>query len=159
MALLMYFFYSRRFNLTRSSLYTDMPDPDLDNIVSDIVAGNDLIGPEAVRASLLSKGLRVQRKRVRESMLRLNPGAAALRAMTQRPERRVYHVTGPNSLWHIDGNHKLIRCEHQHLMLIKCGFWYKYISEFLLNCMSLIMYNIVCVVQVEDCYSWRDRWI
>lgn len=23
--------------------------------------------------------------------------------------RRVYHVDGPNSLWHVDGHHKLIR--------------------------------------------------
>lgn len=23
--------------------------------------------------------------------------------------RRVYHVDGPNAVWHIDGNHKLIR--------------------------------------------------
>lgn len=42
-------------------------------------------------------------------MLRMNPGAAALRAVLRRPERRTYQVAGPNSLWHIDGNHKLIR--------------------------------------------------
>uniref|UniRef100_A0A3Q1J714 Integrase catalytic domain-containing protein n=1 Tax=Anabas testudineus TaxID=64144 RepID=A0A3Q1J714_ANATE len=103
------FIYYRRYNLTRSSLYAQMQDAELDEIIQDIVAGNDLIGPEAVRASLLSRGLRVQRSRVRASMLRLNPGAAAFRALMQRPERRVYRVAGPNSLWHIDGNHKLIR--------------------------------------------------
>ncbi|CAL8238126.1 unnamed protein product, partial [Merluccius merluccius] len=42
-------------------------------------------------------------------MLRTNPGAAVLRSLLQRPERRTYQVQGPNSLWHIDGNHKLIR--------------------------------------------------
>ncbi|XP_046871238.1 uncharacterized protein LOC124463537 [Hypomesus transpacificus] len=42
-------------------------------------------------------------------MVRVNPRAVALRAMSQRLHRRSYCVTGPNSLWHLDGNHKLIR--------------------------------------------------
>ncbi|KAK5861621.1 hypothetical protein PBY51_023003 [Eleginops maclovinus] len=42
-------------------------------------------------------------------MKRTNPEAAALRAMSQRLHRRAYQVAGPNSLWHLDGNHKLIR--------------------------------------------------
>ncbi|CAB1338673.1 unnamed protein product, partial [Coregonus sp. 'balchen'] len=32
----------------------------------------------------------------------------AKRAMQQRLHQRQYRVAGPNSLWHIDGNHKLI---------------------------------------------------
>ena len=41
-------------------------------------------------------------------MLRVDPGGAAVRAsMTNK--RRTYAVAGPNSLWHIDGNNKLIR--------------------------------------------------
>ncbi|XP_038554104.1 uncharacterized protein LOC119898821 isoform X1 [Micropterus salmoides] len=99
----------RQLHCTRASLYADLTDSALDEHVQDIVAGNDLVGPEAVRASLHASGLRVQRRRVRASMIRLNPGAAALRAVLQRPERRSYQVAGPNSLWHIDGNHKLIR--------------------------------------------------
>ncbi len=41
-------------------------------------------------------------------MLRIDPEGAAYRAMSHRLQRRVYRVAGPNSLWHIDGNHKLI---------------------------------------------------
>lgn len=81
----------------------------MDELVREIVGGNEEIGPEAVRASLRANGMRVQRRRVRASMMRTNPGAAALRAIMRRPERRSYQVAGPNSLWHIDGNHKLIR--------------------------------------------------
>ncbi|XP_033971364.1 uncharacterized protein LOC117470659 [Trematomus bernacchii] len=51
----------------------------------------------------------IQRRRVRDSMRRIDPEAAALRAMSQRLHRRAYRVAGPNSLWHLDGNHKLIR--------------------------------------------------
>ncbi|CAL8258413.1 unnamed protein product [Arctogadus glacialis] len=53
--------------------------------------------------------LMVQRSRVRSSMLRVNPAAAAARTMSQTLQRRAYRVAGPNSLWHIDGNHKFIR--------------------------------------------------
>uniref|UniRef100_A0A669C4E2 Integrase catalytic domain-containing protein n=1 Tax=Oreochromis niloticus TaxID=8128 RepID=A0A669C4E2_ORENI len=99
----------RQYHFTRASMYAELTDSALDEHVQDIVAGNEQTGPEAVRASLRVRGLRVQRRRVRASMLRMNPGAAALRAVLRRPERRTYQVAGPNSLWHIDGNHKLIR--------------------------------------------------
>ncbi|XP_032366181.1 uncharacterized protein LOC116684911 [Etheostoma spectabile] len=99
----------RRFNLTRSASYSDMSDSALDEMVKEIVVGNDLLGPEAVRAQLRSQGIWVQRCRVRECMRRIDPRAAALRTMSQRLHRRAYRVAGPNSLWHLDGNHKLIR--------------------------------------------------
>lgn len=73
------------------------------------MGANEQIGPESVRAQLRAQGVLVQRSRVRASMIRINPGAAARRAMGQRLQRRAYRVAGPNSLWHIDGNHKLIR--------------------------------------------------
>ncbi|XP_058630121.1 uncharacterized protein LOC131539512 isoform X2 [Onychostoma macrolepis] len=78
-------------------------------MIIDAVGQNDLIGPESVRAQLSSAGVLVQRRRVRASMLRTNPDAAVLRATSQRLQRRTYRVTGPNSLWHLDGYHKLIR--------------------------------------------------
>ncbi|CAM4273683.1 unnamed protein product [Leuciscus chuanchicus] len=99
----------RSFNLLQSASYSDISDVDLDAKIRDLVAGNDQLGSEAVRAQLRAEGLLVQRCRVRTSMHRVNPRAAALRAMSQRLRRRSYRVAGPNSLWHLDGNHKLIR--------------------------------------------------
>ncbi|XDV17751.1 hypothetical protein PO909_023570, partial [Leuciscus waleckii] len=86
----------------------------------DLVAGNDQLGSEAVRAQLRAEGLLVQRCRVRTSMHRVNPRAAALRAMSQRLRRRSYRVAGPNSLWHLDGNHKLniSLCLNHSILLI-----------------------------------------
>lgn len=78
-------------------------------MVIDAVGQNDLIGPESVRAPLSSADVLVQRRRVRVSMLRTNPDAAVLRATSQRLQRRTYRVAGTNSLWHLDGYHKLIR--------------------------------------------------
>ena len=99
----------RRLNLSQAGRFSDLSDTALDDKVNDLVAGNDRLGPESVRAQLRAEGIRVQRRRVRDSMLRVNPRAAALRAMSQRLHRRSYRVAGPNSLWHLDGNHKLIR--------------------------------------------------
>ncbi|XP_062327721.1 uncharacterized protein LOC134028269 [Osmerus eperlanus] len=99
----------RRLNLSQAGRFSDLSDTALDDKVKDLVAGNDRLGPESVRAQLRAEGIRVQRRRVRDSMLRVKPRAAALRAMSQRLHRRSYRVAGPNSLWHLDGNHKLIR--------------------------------------------------
>ncbi|KAL0159164.1 hypothetical protein M9458_042889, partial [Cirrhinus mrigala] len=52
-------------------------------------------------------GLKVSRQRVREMLVRINPAAAA-RRWSSTVARRVYHVPYPNSLWHIDGNMRLI---------------------------------------------------
>ncbi|CAL8279997.1 unnamed protein product [Merluccius merluccius] len=98
----------RYFQLNRARRYAVYSNQELDNMVRTIVGVNDQIGPESVRAQLRAQGVRVQRRRVRDSMIRTNPQGAALRAMSQRLQRRTYRVAGPNSLWHIDGNHKLI---------------------------------------------------
>ncbi|XP_057201282.1 uncharacterized protein LOC130561141 [Triplophysa rosa] len=89
--------------------YSRLSDSQLDEIVQHLVGENDEIGANAVRARLAAVGVRVQRMRVRDSMVRVNPTGAAQRALAQKLHRRIYRVAGPNSLWHIDGNHKLIR--------------------------------------------------
>ena len=59
---------------------------------------------------LLARGLRIEQSRIRECMRRVNPEGVLQRALELRLiQIRRYHVKGPLSLWHIDGNHKLIR--------------------------------------------------
>ena len=54
--------------------------------------------------------MKVTRQRVRDAMQRVDPGGAALRSVLMNVhQRREYSVAGPNSLWHFDGNHKLIQ--------------------------------------------------
>ena len=50
----------------------------------------------------------MQRRRLCESIRRVDPIASSIR-WQQLLKRRVYNVPGPNALWHIDGNHSLIR--------------------------------------------------
>ena len=70
--------------------YTDLTDDALDNSVLDIISGNDEKGPEAVRARLVGEGIIVQRRRVRQSVIRTNPEGAAIRGMSHRVRRRTY---------------------------------------------------------------------
>jgi len=55
-----------------------------------------------------SLGYRVQRRRIRKSLVRIDPENAALR-WGIIIKRRKYSVPWPNSLWHLDGHHSLIR--------------------------------------------------
>lgn len=55
-----------------------------------------------------SLGLRVQRDRIRASLTRVDPVNSQLR-WASIITRRTYSVPWPNSLWHMDGNHALIR--------------------------------------------------
>ena len=66
------------------------------------------IGERRLIGALRSRGIRVQRWRVRACLRKVDPLGAALR---WRPViyRRKYSVPTPNALWHIDGNHKLVR--------------------------------------------------
>ena len=95
------------FGLTRA-LQSNISDGDLDNIVQDFVQAYPTSGQRMLVGHLRSLGLRVPRQRARESLLRVDPHGVALRHR-QALHRRQYSVAGPNSLWHVDGYHKLIR--------------------------------------------------
>ncbi|PIK47113.1 hypothetical protein BSL78_16009 [Apostichopus japonicus] len=61
-----------------------------------------------IRGNLIANRINVSRDRIRESMKRVDPAGVEFRRRISL-HRRVYSVPGPNYLWHIDGNHKLIR--------------------------------------------------
>ena len=57
---------------------------------------------------LRSQGVHVQRQRLRQSVARTDLICRRAR-WHQTLSRRAYSVPGPNSLWHIDGHHSLVR--------------------------------------------------
>jgi len=57
---------------------------------------------------LRSRGINVQRQRIRETLYSIDPHGAD-RRLRRALHRREYKVEAPNSLWHVDGYHKLIR--------------------------------------------------
>jgi hypothetical protein len=88
--------------------WTEMNNDTLDEHVKELLADNHRIGANNMKVRLENVGIRVPRERVREAMQRVDPTGVALRSR-RAIKRRSYHVHGPNSLWHLDGNHKLIR--------------------------------------------------
>ena len=58
--------------------------------------------------ALRSRGLHIQRWKVREILRKIYPVGTALR-WNKAIYRIKYSVPCPNALWHIDGNHKLIQ--------------------------------------------------
>ena len=88
--------------------YTDISDSRLDRLVAEVKQRHPNDGEILMSGHLLAAGITVQRYRLRASIHRVDPvNTAARRSLTVR--RRVYSVEGPNALWHLDGNHKLIR--------------------------------------------------
>ena len=99
----------RRFRgYNNSRHYTDISDADLDHVVSDIQSTSPNIRRSLMYGYLLSRGVHVQLYHVRDSMRRVSPIECSIR-WHQVLRRRQYCVPGPNSLWHIDGHHSLIR--------------------------------------------------
>ncbi|KAE8296881.1 hypothetical protein D5F01_LYC05655 [Larimichthys crocea] len=77
------------------------------SIVGQILSNTPNAGETYVRGSLRSRGIRIQRWRVRQILQEIDPIGRCFRR-SQAIRRRIYHVAGPNELWHIDGNHKLV---------------------------------------------------
>ena len=91
-----------------ASMYTDISNTDLDRMVQSIKEAHPNDGERMVIGHLHHHGIIVPRAKVRASIHRVDPVNTAIRrSVTIR--RRVYCVNGPNSLWHIDGHHKLIK--------------------------------------------------
>ena len=101
------------YNLSVRSYYSQVSDGDLDAIVAEILMRFPACGNRQMQGHLLARGMRVQQHRVRESQRRVDPSGVMMRRLFTI-NRRTYQVNGPLALWHIDGNHKMIRyvCPH-----------------------------------------------
>ena len=97
----------RQYGLTKME-FSDVSDDELDKVISEITKEFLHCGEGLIKQLLLGKNIKVQRWRLRESLHRVD-GKGIAQRKRGRLQRRVYHVQGPNHLWHIDTNHKLIR--------------------------------------------------
>ena len=88
--------------------YTNISDAELDNHVEAIKSFHPNDGERLMIGHLRSRSIFEPRSRIRASIHRVDPVNTAIRRrVTVR--RRVYFARGPNSVWHVDGHHKLIR--------------------------------------------------
>ena len=95
------------YNLTECTHFSLIGDDELDKLTDVYVQHFPAAGAKTYQAFLHSQGLKIQRYRVRESMIRVD-GEGVCQRRRRVLTRRVYSVPMPNSLWHIDGYHKLI---------------------------------------------------
>jgi len=96
------------FQLQSYLWFSDMEDHFVDMAVKDIQKQYPSWGEKSIHGHLFSAGIKLQRWRIRESLHRVCPLTVKER-FRQAIRRREYRVPYPNSLWHIDGYHKLIR--------------------------------------------------
>ncbi|KAJ7379552.1 hypothetical protein OS493_015347 [Desmophyllum pertusum] len=96
------------YELTNKSRYSDIENDFLDSFVQRIMTNFPRSGFKTIEGCLVSQGVRVQRWRLRNAIKRVDPIGRRLRSM-HTIRRRVYNVRSPLALWHMDGNHKLIR--------------------------------------------------
>jgi hypothetical protein len=87
--------------------YSDLSDRDLDILTRHFKRVKPSSGLQYLIGFLRTHGLKVQKERVRKSLLRIDGLGQVLRKHTI--ERRDYYSPRPNFVWHMDGHHKLIR--------------------------------------------------
>ena len=97
----------RCYNLSKLT-FSDVTEEQLDVHVSEIAKDFPFCGEKMFKQFLEQKGVRVQRMRLRDSIHRVDAEGVENRKKG-RLHRRVYSVKGPNHLWHVDTNHKLVR--------------------------------------------------
>ena len=88
--------------------YSSLNDTELDSIVSEITSLFPRSGEKTISGNFKSRGILIQRERVRESLRRVDPSGVRERCRSVL-HRRKYSVPSSNALWHLDGYHKLIR--------------------------------------------------
>ena len=94
------------YSLTVHSCYTDIDDARLDHTIQELKHQFPKSRYRMMDGLLHQRGICVQQLRVREAMHHTDPNGTIVRH-ADLIQWRKYHVPGPQSLWHIDGNHKL----------------------------------------------------
>ena len=85
----------------------------LDNLISHLRSHFRPAGISMLDSMLRRLGHRLPQEQIRESLMCIDPVQRVFQCI--RIRRRVYSVSGPNSLWHHDGQHsKLFTSAHQY---------------------------------------------
>ena len=97
-----------QFGLGDEVNFSIVTDAQLDHVANQFSISHPNSGEKSFEGYLRHMGMRVQRSHIRSSLQRIDPRCVRNRFHATL-HRRQYCVPMPNSLWHIDGYHKLIR--------------------------------------------------
>ena len=86
---------------TKRERYSPLTDSDLDDIMHHLISEYPTSGLRMLTGHLCRMVVRVPRRRLRESLLRVDPIHTFVRQL-HTIQRRTYSVPNVNSLWHID---------------------------------------------------------
>lgn len=90
--------------------HSDINSEELDCLIEKQISLFPNCGIRRMKGLLLAEGFSIPWNAIRESMWRVDPMGLLMRALTLNiVKRRKYKVAGSNALWHLDGNHKLVR--------------------------------------------------
>ena len=98
----------QEYGLSARQIYSSISDSELNHKIVEIIRHNPALGEKLVDGLLRANGIIVQSQRIPNAMWASDPEGIQFR-LRHCLQRREYHVQAPNSLWHIDGYHKLIR--------------------------------------------------
>lgn len=98
----------QQYGIRMRERYSNISDRDLMDLVLTLTYSNPNLGERSVDGILRSSGIVVQRQRVRDALWSVDPEGVLLR-LRHSLHRREYDVEAPNSLWHVDAYHKLVR--------------------------------------------------
>ena len=87
---------------------THLSDAELDDIIRSIKQDHPNDGEVLIQAHLVRMRIRITRQALHNSIHRVDHTNVIMRRRNVI-RRRVYSVPFPNSVWHIDGHHKIVR--------------------------------------------------
>lgn len=89
--------------------FSSISNENLDLLIKTFQHTNPDSGIRYLAGFLRCHNLKVQKERVRASIKRVDRLGQRIRhRRTAKAQRKHYHVSRPNALWHIDGHHKMI---------------------------------------------------
>ena len=98
----------RVYEISVRQMYSPISEAQLVARITSIVRHNPALGERSVDGLLRAEGCVVQRQRIRDALWAADPEGIQFR-LWRCLQCHEYNVEAPNSLWHIDGYHKLIR--------------------------------------------------
>ncbi len=107
-----------------TGLLSLISDEDLDNLVALLRTHFRRAGVTTLWGMLRNLGQRVQRRRISESLSRIDPVQRIFQRI--RIHRRTYEVAGPNALWHHDGQHGMFVLHKKHKRALLTKFYRTY---------------------------------
>lgn len=87
--------------------FSDLSQTDLDEVVRDTKKEHPHCGEVMLQGLLIHKGIKVPRKKLRTAIHHVDHTNTVQRR-SSTISRRIYTSPCPNSVWHVDGNHKMI---------------------------------------------------